>query len=57
MTDEGLYEDDDVVRRSERVARAGWIAIAAMTGVLGCAVAVALLAVALAFGYTVAVMD
>ncbi|GAP51123.1 hypothetical protein [Streptomyces azureus] len=60
MADEGLDGDGDFVRRSERVARVGWIAIAGVAAVLGTvlvAVAVVLMAVALAFGYALAVMD
>ncbi|MFF6918486.1 hypothetical protein [Streptomyces sp. NPDC012466] len=60
MDEGGWYEDGDMVREAERARRVAWIGMSVAAGLFGAvalAAAVVVLAVVLALGYAVAVMD
>jgi type IV secretory pathway component VirB8 len=60
MTDDGWYDDGDIVREAERARRVAWIGMSVVTGLLGAVVlvvAAVALAVVLALSYAMAVMD
>ncbi|MFJ8591968.1 hypothetical protein [Streptomyces sp. NPDC093598] len=60
MADDGWYEDGDTVREAERGRRVARIGMSVVTGLFGAvvlAVVAVALAVVLALGYAMAVMD
>jgi hypothetical protein len=60
MDEGGWYEDGDMVREAERARQVAWIGMSVAAGLFGAvalAAAAVVLAVVLALGYAVAVMD